>query len=50
MSERQRISLDGIWQFWFESELPPGGAALPEESARQARVPPPWQAEFTEMS
>lgn len=50
MSERSRVSLDGIWAFQFD----PQDRREPEEIAsssewREAVVPMPWQAQFEDL-
>jgi hypothetical protein len=48
MTARQRISLDGTWDFWKD----PGGeysaSDLPDAKRRQIQVPAPWQTQLEE--
>jgi hypothetical protein len=47
MSDRNRISLDGLWRFQVD---PPGQARIEEiETWREAQVPLPWQAQFEDL-
>jgi hypothetical protein len=50
---RQRIYLDGTWQFQFDptaatgvTEIRGGGS---QQAWRQAQVPLPWQAQFDDL-
>ena len=47
MNSRTQLSLDGVWQFYFDIK----GNATPEEISdwRQAQVPMPWQAQFEDL-
>jgi hypothetical protein len=47
MNSREQLSLDGVWQFSFDTK----GNATSEEISdwRQARVPMPWQAQFEDL-
>jgi Glycosyl hydrolases family 2, sugar binding domain/Glycosyl hydrolases family 2, TIM barrel domain/Glycosyl hydrolases family 2 len=46
---RQRTELDGLWQFWPDPNQNLTERSLPEEDARQIRVPGPWQAQFDDL-
>jgi hypothetical protein len=46
---RQRINLDGEWQFFPDPKQRLSRETLRDEEARQIRVPGPWQAQFADL-
>ena len=46
---RQRIDLDGEWEFFPDPKQSLTLTTLPEEEARKIRVPGPWQAQFDDL-
>ena len=46
---RKRISLDGRWEFFPDPGRQFSVDSLNEKSARQIRVPGPWQAQFADL-
>lgn len=49
MMIRQRIPLDGRWEFFTDPERVLGHDALDAATAREIRVPGPWQAQFDDL-
>ncbi len=49
MNFRNRISLDGVWQFYRDPDHRDMPAKLGEVEWREAQVPLPWQAQFDDL-
>ena len=46
---RERISLDGPWEFYFDRRQRDAPEGLDQAQWRTAHVPAPWQASFADL-